>query len=219
MLHLGSRYLVISWAKFLEEGLLGSVEHPREVAFRHEERAESAAREGTRMNSAKILVVFVLALAVVSLASDAIGQDKATPQEVVAKVRKAASTLSKAGDLSQFMQKQGPWVWKDTYVFVDDCDKKVVVAHPVNPERVGQALASIKDSEGKALYPDVEAFCHAAQKPSGTWIEYSYPKPGEKQGSRKISYYLSAPGTPYVVGAGVYDDGASIDELRKLTSK
>ena len=174
---------------------------------------------GTGMNHAKILAVFALALAVVILPSGAIGQGKATPQEVVAKVRQAASTLSRTGDLSQFMQKQGPWVWKDTYVFVDDCDKKVVVAHPIKPERVGQALASIKDAKGKALYPDAEGFCNAAKKPSGTWIEYSYPKPGEKQDSRKISYYLSAPGTPYVVGAGVYDNGASIDELSKLSSK
>ena len=174
---------------------------------------------GKRMNNVRILGVFALALSVVVLPGGAIGQDKATPQEVVAKVREAASTLSKTRDLSQFKQKQGPWVWKDTYIFVDDCDKKVVVAHPIMPERVGQDLTSIKDTKGKALYPDVEAFCNAAKKPSGTWIEYWYPKPGEKQGSRKISYYLSAPGTPYVVGAGVYDDEASIDELSKLTSK
>ena len=174
---------------------------------------------GKRMNNLRNLAIFALALLVVILPSSAIGQNKATPQEVVAKVREAASTLSKTRDLGQFKQKQGPWVWKDTYVFVDDCDKKVVVAHPIKPERVGEDLASIKDSKGKALYADVEAFCNAAKKPSGTWIEYWYPKPGEKQGSRKISYYLSAPGTPYVVGAGVYDDRASIDELSKLTSK
>jgi hypothetical protein len=43
-------------------------------------------------------------------------------------------------------------------------------------------------------------------------------KPGEKEGSRKVSYLLSAKGTPYVVGAGIYDDKATIAELSKLTS-
>ena len=171
------------------------------------------------MSSTKILTVIAAVLQVVFLSTGAIGQEKATPQEVVAKVSEAAGILSKSGDLSQFQQKHGRWVWKDTYIFVDDCDKKVVVAHPVKPERVGQDLASIKDTKKKAIYPDAEAFCNAARSPSGTWIEYWYPKPGKKEGSRKISYYLSAPGTSYVVGAGVYDDSLSIDELSKLTSK
>jgi len=42
---------------------------------------------------------------------------------------------------------------------------------------------------------------------------------GEKEGSRKVSYHLSAKGTPYVVAAGIYDDKASIAELSKLSNK
>jgi cytochrome c len=171
------------------------------------------------MKNSKILVVLAVPFLIVVLSSVAVGQDKATAQEVVAKVREAASALTKTGDLAQFNQKQGPWVWKDTYIFVDDCDKKVVVAHPLKPEQVGQDFGSIKDTKGKTLYPDPQAFCDAAKKPSGVWIEYWWPKPGEKEGSRKISYYLGAKGTPYVVGAGIYDDKATIADLSKLSSK
>ena len=170
------------------------------------------------MKNPKVFVVLVVALSIAGLSTVTMGQDKATPQEVVAKVKEAASTLSKTGNLAQFNQKQGPWVWKDTYIFVQDCDKKVVAAHPIKPEQVGQDLASIKDPKGKAIYSDAGALCSAAKKPSGTWKEYSWPKPGEKEGSRKVSYYLSAPGTPYVVAAGIYDDKATIAELGKLTS-
>ncbi len=170
------------------------------------------------MKNSKILVVLAVAFLIVALSTVAVGQDKATAQEVVAKVREAASTLSKTGDLAPFNQKQAPWVWKDTYIFVNDCDKKVVVAHPLRPEQLGQDFGSIKDTRGKTLYPDREGFCNAAKKPSGAWIEYWWPKPGEKEGSRKVSYYLSAKGTPYVVGAGIYDDKATIAELSKLTS-
>jgi cytochrome c len=171
------------------------------------------------MKNSKILVVLAVPFLIVVLSSVAVGQDKATAQEVVAKVREATGALSKTGDLAQFNQKQGLWVWKDTYIFVVDCDKKVVAHLHNKPELVGQDLISIKDTRGKTLYPDPQAFCDAAKKPSGVWIEYWWPKPGENEGSRKISYYLSAKGTPYVVGAGIYDDKATIAELSKLSSK
>ena len=150
------------------------------------------------MKSSKIFAVVTVALLNVALCTVAVGQDKATAQEVVAKVREAASTLSKTGDVAQFNQKQGPWVWKDTYIFIEDCDKKVMAAHPIKPELVGQDLASIKDTRGKSLYPDPEGFCKKVQEPiRGIWNDYWWPKPGEKEGSRKITYHLSAKGTPY----------------------
>jgi len=169
------------------------------------------------MKSSRILAAVAVALLNVALCTVAVGQDKATAQEVVAKVREAASTLSKTGDVAPFNQKQSPWVWKDTYIFVEDCDKKVQVAHPIKPELVGKDFMSIKDTKGKNVFP--EGFCDAAKKPSGVWFEYWWPKPGEKEGSRKLAYGLSAKGTPYVVAAGIYDDKATIAELSKLSSK
>ena len=169
------------------------------------------------MKRSKIFAGVTMALLSAGLCSVAVGQDHATAQEVVAKVREAASTLSKTGDVAQFNQKQSPWVWKDTYIFVEDCDKKIQVAHPIRPELVGIDFMTIKDTKGKNVFP--EGFCDAAKKPSGVWYEYWWPKPGEKEGSRKIAYGMSAKGTPYVVAAGVYDDKATIKELSKLSSK
>jgi len=169
------------------------------------------------MKSSKILAAVAVVVLNVALCTVAVGQDKTTAQEVVAKVREAASTLSRTGDVAQFNQKQSPWVWKDTYIFVEDCDKKVQVAHPIKPELVGIDFMSIKDTKGNDVFP--RDFCDAAKKPSGVWFEYWWPKPGEKEGSRKLAYGLSAKGTPYVVAAGVYDDKATIAELSKLTSK
>jgi signal transduction histidine kinase len=50
------------------------------------------------------------------------------------------------------------------------------------------------------------------------WVEYWWPKPDEKQASRKVSYGLRAANTPYVVGAGIYDDKTKVEDLEKLTS-
>ncbi len=173
------------------------------------------------MKSGKIFVGVTVALLSVGLCTVAIGQDHATAQDVVAKVREAASTLSKTGDVTQFDQKQGPWVWKDTYIFIYDCDKKVMAAHPIKPEMIGQDISSIKDAKsGKIIIQDAAAFCKMVREsPSGVWKEFWWPKPGEKEPSRKIAYYLPAKGTPYLAIAGVYDDKITIAEASKLTSK
>ena len=168
------------------------------------------------MKSSKIFAAAAVAVLSAALCTIAVGQEHATAQEVVAKVRDAASTLSKTGDLAQFQQKQGPWVWKDTYIFVEDCNKKVQAAHPIKPELVGTDFVSLKDTKGKTVFP--KAFCEAAKKPSGVWFEYWWPKPGEKEGSRKLAYGLSAKGTPFVVAAGVYDDKVTIKEVSKQSS-
>jgi cytochrome c len=169
------------------------------------------------MKSSKIFAGVTMALLSVGLCSVAIGQDHATAQEVVAKVREAANTLSKTGDATPFTQKQVPWVWKDTYIFVDNCSTMMVAANPLRPEQVGHEFMSLKDTRGNNIFP--KGWCDAAKKPSGTWVEYWWPKPGEKEGSRKLTYALGAKGTPYVVAAGVYDDKATIAELSKLSSK
>jgi len=157
----------------------------------------------------KIFAWATVALLLVAMCPIAVGQDKATAQEVIAKVKEAASTLSKTGDVAQFNQKQSPWVWKDTYIFVEDCDKKVMAAHPIRPDLVGKDLSSIKDARGENIYPDAEGFCKSVRERrsglwrSGLWTGYSWPKPGEKVGSHKLTYHLSAEGTPYVVSSGV----------------
>src|SRR6266567_6274224 len=94
------------------------------------------SKKRSHMKSSKIFAFVAVALVSVALCTVAVGQDHATPQEVVAKVKEAASTLSKTGDVTQFDQKQGPWVWKDTYIFIYDCDKKVMAAHPIKSEMI-----------------------------------------------------------------------------------
>ena len=170
------------------------------------------------MGSGKIFIALALALLVCGLRSVVTAEEKATPQEIVSKVQEAASALAKSAEakpaLEQFNQKQGPWVWKDTYVFVVDCGQATIAAHPMNPELIGKDAMSLLDTKGHPFFWQV---CDALKKPSGIWLQYWWPKPGQKEGSRKISYALRAGNTPYVVGAGIYDDKATIADLEKLT--
>jgi len=170
------------------------------------------------MKCKKIFVLLGVVLLVLSISNTGVGQEKATPQEVVQKVRQASSTLSQSGEagLGQFNQKQGPWVWKDTYIFVFDCAKGTIAAHPMRPDLIGKDATSLRGTHGRKFFPKL---CQATTSPSGVWVEYWWPKPGEKEGSRKVSYALKAGNTPYVVGAGIYDDKVAIADLQKLTSR
>ncbi len=141
-------------------------------------------------------------------------QEKATPDEIIGKIVAAAETLSKSGEagLQEFNKSDGPWVWKDTYVFVYNCEQGTIAAHPTSPHLIGKNMSALKDVKGNMFFVQL---CEAAKKPKGGWIEYWWPKPGEKEPSRKISYMLQVPNTPYQVGAGIYDDSAGVADLEK----
>ena len=146
-------------------------------------------------------------------------QDHATPEEVVAKVREAARYLAETGEkgLARFKGKDSEYVWKDTYVFVSDCDKRTTVAPPTMPERDGKPIAAGPTYGGVTAAQRADAQCAAARKPGGGWFEYPFPKPGEERPSRKVTYMLAVPGTPYVVGAGVYDETVTLEQLRAVS--
>ncbi|GEM_PF-1318024 len=130
---------------------------------------------------------------------------KATPGDIVKKLRKAAAYLSLTGEsgLAEFNRKHGPWVWKDTYIFVFNCSKGTIAAHPTDPHLIGKNMMGLKDMRGNFFFVQL---CESARKPGGDWIEYWWPKPGEKKPSRKISMMIQVPNTPYQVGAGIYID-------------
>jgi hypothetical protein len=156
----------------------------------------------------------------------AIADDGVTPEEIIAEVREAAAFLGKEGKagLSAFEGEGSPFIWKDTYVFVLDCAADVIPAHAVPASR-GVKISALKDADGKFYGADI---CAAAKVPGGSWAEYVWPKPVEGDGGavvyseeayRKVSYMLGVDGQPYQVGAGIYNDPLSLDELDALVPK
>jgi signal transduction histidine kinase len=144
-------------------------------------------------------------------------EDSAPPEEIVAKVKEAAEKLAAAGEagLAEFNEKESPWVWKDTYVFVTNCDAGVMSAHPIKADLIGEEIMPIKDTKDTLFFADL---CEASKQANGGWVEYWWPKPGEEEGSRKISYIMAVENTPYQVSAGVYDEGVDIAELEKINN-
>jgi signal transduction histidine kinase len=165
--------------------------------------------------SIKMMGLFSLFLLFILGSGIGFCQEKATPEEVIQKVREAAEYLSKThGEaVSEFNNPNSKWVWKDTYIFVYKCKDGTVAAHPIKPKLVGKKLMGLKDIKGHMFFVEL---CEVSKKPKGGWVEYWWPKPGEKTPSRKISYMIHVKGTDYEVGAGIYDDTISVEELNNL---
>lgn len=146
----------------------------------------------------------------------------ATAAEVVAKVREAVHYLNEKGlaGFSDFNNnKDARWVWKDSYVFVFSCRDDVMIAHPLRPDLVGKPILQMRDDKDRPLFQDL---CKASANENGGWAEYWWPKPGEAKASRKISYTHSAPvsfKSDVQVGAGIYDDTLTPDDLSKLVEE
>jgi cytochrome c len=160
------------------------------------------------------IVCLVAAASAVAAAAEAV-----TPDEVITKVKAAAAFLSEKGEagLAQFNDPKGVWSWRDTYVFVFNCEKGLIIGHP-DKTLVGTELASRVDKNG---FKYNLALCEEAAKPSGGWVEYWRPtgvvdEKGAAEYRRKVSYMLKVPGQPMEVGAGIYEPTISVDDLNKM---
>lgn len=147
--------------------------------------------------------------------------DAATAEEAVNKVREAARFLHNKGasGYAEFNHKDSKWVWKDSYVFVYDCRKDKMIAHPIRPDLVGRPIMQITDNSGKFIFKEL---CKAGGDNHGGWVEYMWQKPGAGRLSRKLSYAMTADvsfATGIQVSAGIYDETASLPELNKILEK
>jgi cytochrome c len=171
-----------------------------------------------RISATAAGLVALAAIAATASAADGKG-DRATAREVVEKVREAAAYLKRTGvpGLKAFHGKSSRYVWKDSYVFVSDCDRGVILAHPFQPKREGKRIADGPTYGGMTAAQRAEAQCAAARKPGGGWWAYKFSHPGSDKPVRKVSYMVMVSGRPWLVGAGVYDETTPIEAFEKLS--
>jgi len=132
--------------------------------------------------------------------------DTATKEEIVAKVKEAAAMIINEGQDAAFKEinnKEGKFVWKDTYVFVMDFEG-ILLARPFRQGAIGKNWMNWKDQSNPPKQPNKEMVDLAKDKGEG-WVEYMFPKPGEEAPSKKISYIYRVPGQNLLVGAGIYE--------------
>ncbi len=163
-------------------------------------------------------IKLTLALLCLLFATSASATEPATPEEIYTNVLKGVEVLQALGaeGLPAFNDPKGEFVWKDTYVQVYECDASRIVGQ-INPalrQWTPEKFHSIVDKKGNRI---TKMICDASKKPDGDWIEYWWPKAGETEASRKITFVLQVPGQPYQVSAGIYDDTVSLEELKAIS--
>jgi signal transduction histidine kinase len=140
---------------------------------------------------------------------------KPTIEMIVDKVNKACDLLAKEGKAAypKFKGKDSEFIFAGTYIWIHDMGG-VMRMHPIKFKLDGNSVTGLKDTKGKFLF--VEFNKVAKEKGSG-WVDYMWPKPGEKDPSRKVSYVklVKTPdGDELVAGCGVYDlPDAEVDKL------
>lgn len=151
-----------------------------------------------------VFAVFVSGLAMVT--GSVMAAEKATREECVAKCQQAADMVKEKGvdeTMKTIMDPDGPFIWKDTYVFCFNMETGIMLAHPQAPKLVGKMTKGVKDKNGKLLFV---AYANIAKEKGEGWVEYMWPKPGEKEASPKESYVFRVPETDLVMVSGIYKD-------------
>ena len=158
----------------------------------------------------KYTAITLVVLSGIVFASSALAES-ATKDECVTKCKEAAKLIKEKGMDAAFQElqnKDGKFVWKDTYVFVMDFTG-THLTHPLRPEVVGKNVIGFKDSNGKLV---VKEFIEVAKTKGEGWVDYMYPKPAELKKpekerilSKKITYVYRVPGTDMFVSAGVWE--------------
>jgi cytochrome c len=156
----------------------------------------------------KTLTVLLMFCGIIGISvSPAVSADAPQSKEakqIAALVDKAAALIEAKGKTAfpEFKKKDGEWFKGETYIFVLDM-KGTTLLHPANPELETKSTLDLKDANGKAF---IREFMDTAKKGSG-WVDYMWPKPGEKKPSKKATYVKRAKmpsEETVIVGAGIY---------------
>jgi signal transduction histidine kinase len=127
--------------------------------------------------------------------------DKAFIEDVV---NHAAALVADRGNeaFGQLRDKTGPFVFMDTYVFVDTTDGTELV-NPAQPSLEGKNIIELRDLKGR---PVVQEEIAAAMKDGSAWVDLYWYKPGNNTPARKQTYLrkVQSGQDTYIVGSGVY---------------
>lgn len=89
-------------------------------------------------------------------------------------------------------------------IFLFSGENTVYVYWKSNPELETKSILDIKDTNGKAF---MREFIETAKNKGSGWVDYMWPRPGQKNPARKMSYIKRAKlpsGEAVLVGAGIY---------------
>jgi len=121
------------------------------------------------------------------------------------KVNDACQLLGQQGEgaFNAFQGKDSDFIFSGTYIWIHD-QNGIMRMHPIKYKLNGKNLINLTDSTGKLFFAVMNEVCE--EKGSG-WVDYMWPKPGEKKPAPKISFVKQVKHgeDTFVVGCGTYD--------------
>ncbi len=185
-----------------------------------------------KINSLGFLVCLLILINIPTMCSAQSSTESGSPRKMVKKVYEFSRLLLENNKTSLQLinnaQADSPFVWKDGYLFVYMCEKKIIVAHPNSSVINTPYLWNLRDPK---LNPIMPKLCRISNSEIGTWYEYWWykedhdetkpesAKSNKKSIARKIVFIIRVKDTPYQVGASFYNESYAIEELNKNTSQ
>jgi signal transduction histidine kinase len=139
---------------------------------------------------------------------------------VVDLVNAAVGQIEKKGRavFPLFYDPTGPFIAKDTYVFVFD-RKGINLVNPDFSNLEGRDLSDLKDTQGKQILREM---FELLQTSGSGWVDYMWPKPGDSVSTQKSAYVAKArlEDQWVLVGCGVYlaDAPKAVRAAHKMTA-
>lgn len=153
---------------------------------------------------APLLNVFLLVFLAFSLVNSVAADEGATREECVAKTKQIVKLIEEAGletALEKMNDLQGPFFWKDSYVFSFEDETGKILAHK-NPALIGFEAKDLRDVNGK---PYFRKMFHVANTKGEGFVTYMYQKEPGGAPEPKTSYIIKVPGKNIIVGAGFFE--------------
>jgi signal transduction histidine kinase len=124
---------------------------------------------------------------------------------IIDKVAKGCETLKAVGGEAAFDKFQGSnseFIFAGTYIWIHDMEG-IMRMHPIKYKLNGKQLLTFKDKKGKLFFAEMN---RVAKANGAGWVDYMWPKPGEKAPSLKVSYVQACKvgADTFVLGSGVY---------------
>jgi len=148
-------------------------------------------------------IVCVLIVAMLAVFAGAVMADDSAGAAVKAMVEQGVIMAVVEGEeavLAAISDPEGPFIDGDLYLFAGLVSDVIMVAHPYS-SLLNQDLSDYQDPEGNYLFAN---FVAVASEAGAGWSEYWWPKPGEEESSRKLTYIMKVAGQDLYIGCGYY---------------
>lgn len=146
---------------------------------------------------------WIAAILFMVVAPTALAQDchTATPMEAKAMAERATAYLDEVGPetaFRKFMERGGPYIKGDLYVFVIDLNG-VLWVNGAFPRSIGTDASMAEDSQGRRY---IQEMIQTAKAKDEGLVEYEWFNPCTGKMAQKLTYFYRNGG--FIVGVGAY---------------